>query len=84
VEDILEEIGKGFLRGIGYIIAEILFGTVCYWVGWPICRAFTLGRYPRTRKQLLPDNWDMESFFCSTVGLVAIITLSLYLVRAFS
>ena len=33
MEGLVEEIAKGLLRGIGYIIAEILFGTLCYWVG---------------------------------------------------
>jgi hypothetical protein len=84
VEDILEEIGKGFFRGIGYLLADIFFGTVCYWVGWPICRAFTLGKYPRDRVQVLPDQWSAESLFCSTLGLVSLIALGLYLADAFS
>jgi hypothetical protein len=84
VEDILEEIGKGFLRGIGYLLADIFFGTVCFWVGWPICRALTLGKYPRDRAQVLPDHWTPDSFFCSTLGLLALIAIGLYLAGAFS
>ncbi len=84
MEDILEEIGKGFFRAIGWILAEILFGTICYWVGWPVCRGFTLGTYPRSRNQVLPDSWDLESFICSSVGFILLLALGLYLAGAFS
>ena len=84
MEDVLEEIGKGFFRAVGWLFAEILFGTVCYWVGWPVCRAVTLGSYPRSRKQVLPDSWDAESFICSSVGFLLLLSLGLYLAGAFS
>jgi hypothetical protein len=84
VEDVLEEIGKGFLRAVGWIFAEILFGTVCYWIGWPVCRAFTLGAYPRGRKQVLPDSWDAESYICSSVGFLLLLALALHFAGAFS
>jgi hypothetical protein len=50
MEDILGEIAKGFFRGLGYIIAEIFFWFVCYWIGWPICKLLTLGAYPKPQK----------------------------------
>jgi len=84
MDEILEEIGKGFLRGVGYLLVEILYGTICYWVGWPICRVLTLGRYPRDRSQPLPEQWTVESFFCSSVGFVVLIIVALYLADTFS
>jgi len=84
MDELIEEIGKGFLRGVGYLLVEILYGTICYWVGWPICRVLTLGRYPRDREQPLPEKWNAESFLCSSVGFIVLIVVALYLVDAFA
>lgn len=29
------------------IVGDFLLGTLCYWLGWPWVKLFTLGRYPR-------------------------------------
>lgn len=50
MDSFFEEIGRGFFRGIGYILVEVFFRTVCYWVGWPICQLATLGKYPSASK----------------------------------
>jgi len=47
MEDIVSEIGKGFLRGIGYLLVEVLFNFVFYYIGWPICKILSLGTYPK-------------------------------------
>jgi len=83
MDDIIEEIGKGFLRGVGYLLVEILYGTICYWIGWPICRLLTLGNYPRDRSQPLPEKWTIESFLCSSVGFIVLIAVALYLADNF-
>ncbi|WOI35583.1 hypothetical protein R1T43_10080 [Alteromonas sp. CI.11.F.A3] len=46
-EVIVGEVAKGLFRAVGYLIIELFFWTVCYWVGWPICKAVTLGAYPK-------------------------------------
>jgi len=84
LDDLFEEIGRGFARGIGYIFAEILFKTICYWVGWPLCRLITLGRYPRDRKQILPDTFDTASFFCAALGFFVLVSLALCLAGEFT
>lgn len=28
-------------------VGELILGTLCYWLGWPWVKLFSLGRYPR-------------------------------------
>lgn len=44
--DTLLELGARF---IGYLLAEIIFGTLFYWLGWPWVKLLSLGQYPRQR-----------------------------------
>ncbi|MGY8873002.1 MAG: hypothetical protein ACKVJE_21465 [Pseudomonadales bacterium] len=85
MDDIISEIGKGFFRGIGYILAEIIFGTICYWVGWPICKIVTLGKYPSSNQVVYLDEYTNRNngFWCSAVGLLAIILAGLYFLGQF-
>lgn len=36
---------------IAYLLAEfvgeLILGTLCYWLGWPWVKLFSLGKYPR-------------------------------------
>lgn len=85
MDDILSEIGKGFFRLIGYILAEIFLGTVCYWVGYPVCKLFTFGSYPlSTDFALLGSGTESEGLWCSIIGLLTIIFSVLYFTGQFS
>lgn len=81
MDDILGEIGKGFLRAMGYILADIFFGTICYWVGWPICKLITLGKYPSSTQVVYLEIYtDRDNgFWCSAVGFMAILIICFYL-----
>ncbi len=84
MDDILGEIGKGFLRGLGYIIAEIFFKTLCFWIGWPFCKVLTFGKYPRPQRN--SDYWAEErssDVMCSLLGLTVLIVIGLYLLGIF-
>ena len=78
MEDILGEPGKGFLRAIGYLIAEIFYRTICYWVGWPICKLLTLGKYPKAKKSAFLEDRVNSSFWCCAIGLITLISVLLY------
>lgn len=80
MEDIFSEIGKGFFRCLGYIIAEVFFGTICFWVGWPICKTVTLGKYPDSGQAIYYGDNDnrREGFWCSFTGLIVLIFGGLY------
>lgn len=78
MEEILGEVTKGFFRGIGYILAEVFFWTICYWVGWPICKIVTLGSYPRKSDSLFLDDRHSSQVWCGVVGLVSIVGLGVF------
>jgi hypothetical protein len=80
MDDLISEIFKGFFRVIGYILAEVFFGTVCYWVGWPICKLVTLGKYPSSQQvvYLGSSNSSSQGFWCSSVGLIFLIVFGLF------
>ena len=46
----------GLLNVIGNFILEFVFGTlfaaILFWIGWPIVKVLTLGRYPHGQKCL--------------------------------
>jgi hypothetical protein len=50
------------------LVVEILFGTVFYWVGWPVCKAVTFGRYPNS---LASSNGKNRNAMVSLVGVTA-------------
>lgn len=81
MDGFFEEIGRGVFRGIGYILAEVFFRTICYWVGWPICKLVTLGKYPSAFKVIYLDEHRSraDGALCAVVGLLALIVLALYL-----
>ncbi|OAL59928.1 hypothetical protein A6R74_01270 [Halomonas sp. ALS9] len=86
MDGFFEEIGKGFFRVIGYILAEIFFRTICYWVGWPICKLVTFGKYPSVTKVVYLEQHRHrdDGVWCSVVGLITLIVLGLYLLGQFS
>ena len=75
MDDLIGDIGKGFFRAIGYILAEIFFRTICYWVGWPVCKLVTLGCYPSSKQFVYLEDYNGNhyGFWCSAVGLVVLI-----------
>jgi hypothetical protein len=84
MEDILGELAKGFFRGLGYIIAEIFFWFICYWIGWPICKLLTLGAYPKPQKTMHLDDAQHSDVWCPIVGLTVVLVAGLYLIGVFS
>ena len=78
MEDILGEIGKGFLRAIGYLIAEIFYRTICYWIGWPICKIITFGKYPKAKNAVYFEERVDSIFWCCAIGLLTLIAVLLY------
>ena len=78
-DDIASSILKGFFRSIGYLLAEIFYGTICFWVGWPVCRLFSMGRYPKPRQLVYSVDNDDSGGCCSAVGLFFLVVFLIYL-----
>ncbi|GAB2997209.1 hypothetical protein GCM10027050_14220 [Psychrosphaera aestuarii] len=76
----MEEIVSGFFRAIGYILAEVFFYTICYWVGWPICKIFTLGTYPKSFDTGFSAERNYGRGMCSSVGLLTLVFVFYYVV----
>ena len=80
MDDIFEEIGKGIARAIGFIVMDILYNFVCYYIGWPIMKTFTLGKYPEKANYDYLHTYNRQGTLCSFLGLVvgvaAIITIT--------
>jgi hypothetical protein len=85
MDDLISELGKGFFRVIGYILAEIFFGTICYWVGWPICKIATFGKYPSSNDVVYFEEYGKKNngIWCGLVGLITIIIAGLYFMGQF-
>ncbi|MBE0363962.1 hypothetical protein PULV_a1492 [Pseudoalteromonas ulvae UL12] len=55
------------------VFIEFFINTVCYYIGWPICRIFTLGKYP---KEYPHEEGLFKGFvFYNDVVIVGFITL---------
>ncbi len=84
MEDILGEVAKGFFRGLGYILAEVFFWFICYWIGWPICKLLTLGAYPKPQKKMYLGDTQRSGVWCPIVGLTVVLVTALYFLGVFS
>lgn len=79
MEDLFEYAIKPIFRVIWYFTYEIFFSTICYFIGWPVCKLLTWGRYPEQGAPIYFEYRDDQSGWpCSLVGLFVIIAF-LYL-----
>ena len=84
MEDLLGELGKGFARGIGYILADIFFQTICFWLGWPVCKTLTLGKYPKPKNTIHRNIVRPADTICSLMGFSILFAIGLYFIGAYA
>ena len=98
-EVIVGEVAKGLFMAAGYLIIELFFWTVCYWVGWPICKAVTFGGYPKQnnlRRSESENGRESEgrnfggrssnqhsNAWCALVGLAVVVSAFLFIITHF-
>ncbi|AXR06024.1 hypothetical protein D0Y50_06325 [Salinimonas sediminis] len=70
---IIAEMGKFLLRGLAYWLADILFWTICYWLGWFICKVITFGRYPDKRHQAHQNPPKKAGFWLALIGFFSLV-----------
>ena len=71
--DLLEGLIGGILRIIGGLIVEILFEVVCYYIGYPVVKVLTLGKYPKRHESPFRDGETRQSAIVSAVGLAVLV-----------
>ncbi|WP_447957716.1 hypothetical protein [Vreelandella sp. EE7] len=80
---ILDELADGFLktvlrlfgvvvRTLIWLIWELFFLTLAWYIGWSICRALTLNHFPR---QFITDEDEASDLVHTTVSLVGLLAL---------
>jgi hypothetical protein len=80
MDDFGSSIVSGFFRGIGYLLADIFYGTICYWIGWPICKVFSGGKYPKKAQYAYWSESSKSGGWCSAIGLLILVAISIYFV----
>ncbi|MDO6566074.1 hypothetical protein Q4561_03300 [Alteromonas sp. 1_MG-2023] len=88
-EVIVGEVAKGLFRVIGYLVMEFFFWTICYWIGWPICRAVTFGAYPKQNNVSEEGSFGGSSSnqhsgaWCALVGLAVVVSVFFFVITHF-
>ncbi len=88
MEEILEGAIKGILklaslivRSLVWLILELFFDVIGWYVGWPIIRVLTFGRYPAVKIQ----DHDQAPLFTQCVvaftGLISLLALGAVLAK---
>lgn len=79
MEELTEGLLKAIMRLLGvviraliWLIVECFFEIVAWYVGWPICRVCSLGRYPQ---QSINDHEQASTLIHFVVSLIGIISL---------
>ncbi len=83
MEDVASEISNGFFRALGFLLAEVFFWTICYWLGWPVCKVVSLGKYPKETTFFILGNHDDKGFWCAFTGLIVLVLLALVFLGVF-
>lgn len=88
MEEIAEGALKGLLRLLGilvramvWLIWDLCFETIAWYVGWPICRALSFGKLPRQAITEYGAASYLAGMLVSTTGLVTLIALATLLTK---
>ncbi|MCP5207934.1 MAG: hypothetical protein H7A01_12060 [Hahellaceae bacterium] len=87
MEEIAEGLIKLILRSLGFLVRalifliyELWFEIIAWYVGWPICRIITFGYYPKVRI----TEHELASLWCnivvSIIGFSSLLGLAILLV----
>ena len=76
----MDELFSSILRFLGYVVSELLLGTVFYAIGWPFVKIATLGKYPK--REWLSGSKN-EAYVCC-VGILVFSILLMAVLGQFS
>lgn len=63
----------GAVRILLFLIIDLAFYELCWWVGFVICRIVTLGHYPESKDV---NDSQLNPIFVSTIGLISLLLLA--------
>lgn len=66
----IEEAVGGIFRFVATIVFEFIFYTACYYIGWPICKVVTFGKYPSSVPGQKQSKWPV-----CLVGVLVVVAL---------
>ncbi len=69
------------VRSLIWLIWELCFEIIAWYVGWPICRVLSLGRYPKEAIGESEDAGMFTSILVSLIGLGFLVALAIGLAR---
>jgi len=88
MEELAEGLLKATLRALGllirfliWLIVELFFEVTAWYVGWPICRALSLGSWPRESIGEHELAAPLTRFTVSVVGILALLGIVILLAK---
>lgn len=79
MEELAEGVFKGLLRLLGgvvrlllFLVWDLCFEVVAWYVGWPVCRVLSLGRFPKVPINAQEQESTLSGIFVSIVGLLSL------------
>lgn len=63
----MDEILALLVRQLGQLLGELLLGRIFYFVGWPLVKLATLGRYPSPAR----NSHSRQEIYVTCIGLAA-------------
>ena len=69
IDDLAESVVHTAARAVGRFMVETIFETICFFIGKPVVRLLTLGRYPE------PKPSDTQQQLTSAAGLLTLLAI---------
>ncbi len=83
MDELFESLLKGIARAIGWFVADFLFNFIFYYIGWPVCKVLSLGKYPKPVTYDYLHTENRQGLFCSFIGFLIVILLFVAWVKLF-
>ena len=83
IDELIEGFFFGVGRALGYIFVEIFFEFLFYYIGYPIVKVVTLGKYPKKINAVYLKNETAQGFYVSVVGLITTIVVIIIFISLF-
>ena len=73
MDNVLETLIRGLFRGLALLVVEVIFGKLCYVVGWPVCKLISFGQFPNANSSASPATQQRQAYWCSFAGLAVLL-----------